>query len=83
MKRFFSLAGFSLLLSLYLTIIFLLGKVAPLAFLLASLAWVIVRQPFNYPERINSDIQKFAEETKRIVKRLAEILTYPLTKGEG
>ena len=81
MKRLFGLLGFSMLLSLYLTVIFLLGKIAPLLFFFALLAWVIIRQPTVHPNRVDSDIKKLAEGARKIVQRLAEILTYPLTKG--
>jgi len=79
MKRLFGLLGFSILLSLYLTIIFILGQIAPFLFFCALLAWVIIRQPTVYPNRVDSDIKKFAQETGRAVQRLTEILTYPLT----
>lgn len=78
MKRLFGLLGFSILLSLYLTVIFILGRVAPFLFFGLLLAWVIIRQPITHPNRVNSDIKKLAEEAKRLVQRLAEILTYPL-----
>jgi hypothetical protein len=79
MKRLFGLLGFSILLSLYLTVIFILGRIAPFLFFCVLFAWVIIRQPTAYPNRADSDIKKFAEEARRIVQRLAEILTYPLT----
>lgn len=78
MKRLFGLLGFSILLSLYLTVIFILGRIAPLLFFFALLAWVIIRQPIAYPNRADSDIKKLAEEAGSLVQRLGHILTYPL-----
>ncbi len=82
MKRVVSLLGFSMLGSLYLTVIFILGRIAPFLFFFALLAWVIIRQPIAYPNRVDSDIKKFAEEAGRLVQRLGEILTYPLINSK-
>lgn len=78
MNRLFGLLGFSILLSLYLTVIFIVGRIAPFLLFIAILAWMIIRQPTAYPHRIETDIKKLAEGTERTVQRLAEILTYPL-----
>lgn len=78
MNRLLGLLGFSILLSLYLTVIFIIGRIAPFLLFFAILAWVIVRQPTAHPNRIDTDIKKLAEGTERTVQRLAEILTYPL-----
>ena len=79
MRRLVGLLAFSMLLSLYLTVIFVLGRIIPFVFLFALIAWVIVRQPTIYPSHADSDIKKLAEKTGRTVGRLAEILIYPLT----
>ena len=77
MKHLFGILGFSILLSLYITVVFILGRIAPFLFFFAVLAWVIIRQPFVYPNRADTDIRKLAEETEKMICKLAQVLIYP------
>ncbi len=78
MNRLLRMLTFSILLSLYITVIFILGRVAPIMVLLALLAWIIIRRPTAFQDHANADIKKFADRTAKTLQWLMEILIYPL-----
>ncbi len=72
---------FVVVLSIYVTLLAILARALPLLFLTGLLAWLVVRRPFVYPERIEPDVRLFSEKAGQTIGRLIGVLARTWTGG--
>ena len=76
-RKIISLMGFIIILYIYVTLLVALTPVIPIIFLTGFLAWIIIRCPLTYPERIDTDIRAFSNKVGEIAGKIFEILVLP------
>jgi hypothetical protein len=80
-NRIIKVIAFLLILSIYVTLLAVLAPALPIFFLTGLLAWLIIRRPIVYPERIDSDLQLFGAKAGQAIGRLVGVLARTLTDG--
>jgi len=80
-KHILGVFGFVVILTIYVMVLTVVAPALPIVFLTAFLAWLIIRRPLTYPERIDSDIKSFSVKVGEIAGKLFELLVRPLTRN--
>jgi len=78
-KNVFGILGFLVILTTYTMVLVALAPVLPVVLLTMLLAWLVIRRPIVYPERVDEDAQVLGAKTGAVVGKLIEILVHPLT----
>ncbi len=71
--------GFIVILYIYVTLLITLSSALPIIFLTGLLAWIIIRRPITYPDRIKTDIKMFSNKVGEVACKIFEILVKPLS----
>jgi len=59
------------------TVFIALLPIAPYLALIGVVAWLVIRRPFNHPNRISGDIGTLAKKTCGIIERIGNWMAKP------
>lgn len=77
-KKISGAVVFFVLLCIYLTALIVLSSILPIICLASFVFWMIIRQPLNYPGRMDDDIKNFSQALSKNIEKLLRILVQPL-----
>lgn len=73
-KKIMGVITFLILLCIYVTVLIALIPVMPILCLSVIALWIIIRQPFKHPGRMEDDIKRFSQVLGEGVRKFLQFL---------